>query len=104
MKGTYVDRLFHEEPAGTFADGHVFINAPDLVNAQQDPGAGYWRCDIADHDRLTWSDKVCELFGLPGGSPVKRNWAVSRYSEPSKSALELVRMYALNRKLGFILG
>lgn len=103
MKGSYVDRLFHEEPARTFAQGHVFKNAPDLVGAEHDPSAGYWRCDVADDDRLIWTEKVYELFGIPNGSPVERDWAVSRYSGPSKSSLELVRMYALNRKLGFIL-
>ena len=103
MTGSYVNRLFLEEPAGTFAQGHVFVNAPDLTGAEHDPGAGYWRCEVSDHDRLTWTDKVYELFGLPTGSSVERDWAVSRYSEPSRSSLELVRMYALNRKLGFIL-
>ena len=103
MKGSYINRLFHEEPAGAFAHGHVFINAPDLVSAEQDPDAGYWHCDIAHDDKLTWSEKVRELFGLPGGSQVMREWAVARYAEPSRSALATVRTYALSRKLGFIL-
>ena len=103
MKGSFVNALFQEEPVGTFADGHVFINAPDVVGPEQDPRAGYWRCDIAHHDRLTWSEKVYALFGLPSGTPVTRDWAVARYAEPSRTALERVRTYALDRKLGFIL-
>jgi hypothetical protein len=103
MKGAYIYSLFHEEPAGAFADGHIFVNAPDLVDAEQDPRAGYWRCDIAHHERLTWSKKVYSLFGLPAGTPVTRDWAVARYTQPSRAALERVRNYALSRKLGFIL-
>jgi len=103
MKGSYIDKLFHEEPAGAFAHGHVFINAPDLVSAQQDPDAGYWHCDIAHDDKLTWTEKVYELFGLSSETPVRREWAVARYTEPSRSALATVRTYALSRKLGFIL-
>lgn len=103
MKGSYINALFHEEPTGTFGHGHVFINAPDVVGGEQDPCVGYWHCDIAHDDRLTWSEKVYELFGLPGDTPVMREWAVSRYSEPSRSALAIVRTYALSRKLGFIL-
>ena len=103
MKGSFVYTLFQEEPVGTFADGHVFINAPDVVGGDQDPRSGYWHCDIAHDDRLTWSEKVYALFGLPAGAPVMRDWAVARYAEPSRTALERVRMYALSRKLGFIL-
>ena len=103
MAGSYIDKLFHEEPAGTFAHGHVFINAPDIVGAEQDPGAGYWHCDIACDDKLTWSEKVYELFGLAGGSPVMRESAVARYTEPFRTVLATVRTYALSRKLGFIL-
>jgi len=103
MKGSFVNKLFEEEPAGAFAHGHIFINGPDMAGAQRDPGAGYWHCDIADNDRLTWSEKVYALFGLDVGTSVKREWAVSRYAEPSKSVLERVRSYALDRKLGFLL-
>lgn len=101
--GSVADALFHEEPSGTFLFGHVFRSAPDLTKARDDPANGYWRCDIAEEDRLTWSEKVYELFGLPSGVPVERDWAVDRYSEKSKSALKRVRTFALNRKFGFIL-
>jgi hypothetical protein len=103
MKGSYAYALFAEEPVGTFTDGHVFVNAPDLDGAERESGAGYWRCDIADDDRITWSENVYALFGLPTGTPVIRDWAVERYAESSRTVLERVRAFALNRKLGFIL-
>ena len=103
MQDSFVYRLFHEEPLGTFEDGYVFVIAPDLAGADQDAHAGYWHCDIAHDDKLTWSEKVYALFGLPDGTPVVRDWAVERYTEPSKTILERVRTYALSRKLGFIL-
>jgi len=103
MNGSVADALFNEEPPGTFLFGHVFRSAPDLTDAQQDPDSGYWHCDVADHDRLTWTEKVYELFGLPAGAPVEREWAVARYSEQSKDILQRVRSFALNRQFGFIL-
>jgi hypothetical protein len=103
MNGPVANLLFHEEPAGSFLEGHVFRAAPDLTGAEQDPASGYWHCDIANHDRLTWSEKVYELFGLAPGTPVDRDWAVARYSERSRAALERVRTFGLNRNFGFIL-
>ena len=103
MQGSFVYTLFHEEPLGAFEDGYVFVLAPDIDGAGQEPGAGYWHCDVVRNDKLTWSDKVYALFGLPSGAPVVRDWAVAQYIEPSKSTLERVRTYALRRKLGFIL-
>ena len=98
-----VTGLFYGEPAGTFSDGHIFARAPELDGARADPALGYWHCDIADHDRLTWSEKVYDLFGLSSGDPVERDWAVARYSEHSRNALKKVRNYALGHKFGFIL-
>jgi len=103
MDGSFVNALFYDEPAGTFADGYVFRTEPDLNRAQQDPDNGYWHCDVNDRDSLTWSEKVYELFGLPAGSPIEREWAVGRYSEHSRNALERVRSFGLNRDFGFIL-
>lgn len=99
----FANKLFDEEPAGAFVHGHIFMKAPDLDSAQQDPRVGYWHCDIAHEDRLTWSDRVYELFGLPSGSTVDRHWAVDHYSQFSQEALQKVRTYALGRKFGFIL-
>jgi hypothetical protein len=103
MMGSFVNALFFDEPAGTFLGGHVFASSPDLSDAANDPDSGYWHCDIADHEKLTWSEKVYELFGLPIGAPIERDSAVAHYSEPSRNALERVRSYALRCKFGFIL-
>ena len=103
MNRSLVEALSHDEPAGTFSDGHIFRSAPDLGSAELDPDSGYWHCDIAEQGRLTWSEKVYELFGLPAGAPIERAWAVARYSEHSRTALERVRNFGLNRDFGFIL-
>ncbi len=98
------DALFREETVETFRDGYVFRAGPDLTRArQQRSDWGYWTCDIADQNRLTWSDKVYDLFGLPIGIPVERDWAVGRYSAHSRSTLQRVRDYALRHAFGFIL-
>jgi len=102
-KGSFVNSLFYDEPAGTFLHGHVLLSEPDLSSAREDPDIGYWHCDIAHHERLTWSEKVYELFGLPTGEPIERDWAVARFDEDSRTALKRVRTYAVGRKFGFIL-
>lgn len=103
MSSTFVTELFDEEPAGTFLHGYVFLAAPDITGADGQTGVGYWHCDIEDQNRLTWSEKVYELFGLTAGSPIDREWAVARYCEQSKSNLHRVREYALSHEYGFIL-
>ena len=103
MQGSFISALYMKEPAGTFRDGYVFRTPPDLAQAQADPDNGYWRCDLADHERLTWTDKVYELFGLPSGTEVERKSAVARYTEKSRKALERVRKFGLTRRYGFIL-
>ena len=97
-------QLFLSEPAGHFALGHVF-NAVDgfAGRTAATDGIGYWRCDIADGNRLTWSKEVYQLFDIPMGSQVDRDEAVARYTEHSKSVLERLRAFAINHKCGFIL-
>ena len=99
----FVNAMFDEEPAGSFADGYIFRSGLDLKSILRDPANGYWHCDIADHDSLTWSERVHELFGLPSGSPVDREWAVARYTQRSREALERVRKFGLTREFGFVL-
>jgi hypothetical protein len=103
LNSSFFRPLFYDEPAGTFSDGRIFMRAPDLTNAQDDPAVGYWHCDIANQDELTWSDKVYELFGLSPGAPIERGWAVTRYSKRSKAALEHIRTIGLKRNFSFIL-
>ena len=103
MNGWFVNKLFNEEPTGTFATGYVFTCQPDLSSARPDPANGYWHCNLANQNKLNWSERVYELFGRPAGVPILREWAVGRYTKPSKAALESVRKYALSRHFGFIL-
>jgi hypothetical protein len=101
-----IHRLFHGEPAGRFALGHVFHFDGDLNTDKlglASAASGHWSCDIDDHDSLTWSDRVYELFDIPKGSAIGRADAVSRYSDRSKGVLERVRNFAIGHKCGFIL-
>lgn len=97
-------RMFHDQRTGTFRDGYVFRAGPSLPPAPQAASDwGYWRCDIAERDRLAWSATVQVLFGLPVGAAIDRAWAVGRYLAPSRTTLQNVRDFALRRGLGFIL-
>lgn len=105
-KSPLLHKYFYGEPAGRFALGHVFHCEEDLSVVQRGLGApesGLWSCDFDDHDSLTWSDKVYELFDIPKGSGIDRAGAVSRYSDRSKGVLERVRNFAVGHKCGFIL-
>lgn len=96
--------LWREGSVATFREGYVFRAGMPVKGARQDlTDWGYWACNIADRDRLAWSAKVYDLFGLPGDVPVDREWAVGRYSAHSQSTLQRVRDYALRHALGFIL-
>ena len=103
MDNSFIGALFFDEPPGTFSEGYVFTAPPDLSAVEQESDIGHWSCDLADHDRLTWSDKVYELFGLPVGTPIDRDSAMSHYSDGSRDVLERVRNYALRCKFGFML-
>jgi PAS domain-containing protein len=98
--------LFHKEPAGRFALGYIFLSAQNLPDVAEKFAAnevGSWHCDLTDQDRLTWSERVYELFGFPAGSEVEREQAVARYEDHSRSVLDRVREFAIARKYGFIL-
>ena len=98
------DVLFREGSAETFREGYVFRPGLNAKGARHDrSGWGYWACDIANQDRLAWSDPVYGLFGLPVDVQVDRDWAVGRYIPHSQSILQRVREYALRHALGFIL-
>jgi hypothetical protein len=102
--GLLAAAMFREERSGTFRDGYVFRAGPSLAHEPEDRSDwGYWRCDIAERDRLTWSADVHVMFGLPVGAAIDRDWAVGRYRAPSRATLQRVRDFALRRGLGFIL-
>jgi hypothetical protein len=106
MPGSSITRqLFLDEPAGRFALGHVFRLPLDgeSVDSLASDDIGHWSCDIADGDRLTWSDKVYELFGIPVGTAVDREQALQCYSDQSRDVLERLRPFAIGHRFGFIL-
>jgi PAS domain-containing protein len=102
--GQFADALFREASVQTCRDGYVFRPGPSLKGGSPDRSDwGYWACNIADRDRLAWSDTVYELFGLPAGAEVDREWAVGRYLAHSQATLARVREFALRHACGFIL-
>lgn len=102
--GLFADALFRGESAQTFREGYVFKPDPTLKGTGRDGFEwGYWACDLTDRDRLTWSDPVYELFGLPIGTLVDREWAIARYLAHSRATLQRVREFALRHACGFIL-
>ena len=66
------------------------------------PGTiGHWECDLS-RNRLTWSDEVYDIFGLPRGDRVSRDEAVSLYCEHSRAVMEGLRAYAIRQQQAFI--
>lgn len=65
-------------------------------------GIGRWKCDLPQ-DRLTWSEKVYDIFGLPRNVEVTRAEAVTFYCEHSRSVMERLRADAIGKGRGFIL-
>jgi PAS domain-containing protein len=63
---------------------------------------GLWECDLADNS-LTWSDTIYDLFGLPRGSKVARERAVTHYHEGSRAVMERLRAYSITHRRGFTL-
>jgi hypothetical protein len=64
--------------------------------------AGCWECDLTDNS-LVWSGGVYDIFGLPRGTHVSRDEAVSFYCEESRAAMERLRSYAIEHQRGFTL-
>lgn len=102
--GPFAEALFRQDGAQSLREGYVFKPHPNLRGSGEDQsGWGRWACDLKDQDRLTWSDKVYDLFGLPVGARIDRDWAVARYAAHSQSALQRVRDFALRHACGFVL-
>ena len=97
-------RKFVDRAAGSFYVGHVFRPDEPVPGAEQltAEAAGYWRCTIAEGDRLSWDDRVYELFGLPAGTVVNRKMALRRYCRGSQLALDRLRSFSIRQQCGFI--
>ena len=64
---------------------------------------GRWECDLADNNRLSWSNEVFDIFGLPRGAAVTREETVALYEDGSRAAMEKLRAYAIRHRRGFTL-
>lgn len=79
---------------------------PDLVDIDvpaRPARLGRWECDLTDNNRLSWSDEVHDIFGIPRGVAVARDEAVALYTEGSRAAMEKLRAYAIRHRRGFTL-
>lgn len=108
MKPTEPLQLFHSWPLsdvgrrfelGRVGD-HDVLALDDAVLAHH--GVGQWECDLSNN-KLTWSDTVYDLFGLPRGSSVARDAVVTQYCEGSRTAMERLRAYTIRHVRGFTL-
>jgi len=75
----------------------------DIVAPVRPARLGQWGCDLTDDDRLSWSDEVYDIFGIPRGVAVARHEAVALYTEGSRAAMEKLRAYAIRHRRGFTL-
>jgi hypothetical protein len=102
--GPFAEALFSQEDAQSLREGYVFKPHPNFRESGDDQShRGHWACDLMNQDRLVWSPEVHDLFGLPAGARVEREWAVAHYAEHSRSVLQRVRDFALRHGCGFVL-
>lgn len=102
--GPLADALFRQNGGRSLREGYVFKPHLNRRSSHGDrSGWGYWACDLHDHDRLTWSDGVYDLFGLPVGVQLDRERTVARYAAHSRSTLQRIRAFALGHGCGFVL-
>jgi len=96
------------EQDGRLDLGHLFgsdafrgIDFASLDDAMLTPrGVGRWSCDLTDN-RLSWTDPVFDLFGLPRGAEISRDDVVTLYREESRAAMDHLRAYAIRHRRGF---
>jgi two-component system, LuxR family, sensor kinase FixL len=63
---------------------------------------GVWECDVAS-GKLTWTDVVYDLFGLPRGALLDRDEIVKLYDPASRREMERLRSEAIASGIGFTL-
>ena len=73
---------------------------PQTVGDVNPHHAGCWECDLSDNS-LIWSGGVYDLFGLPRGGRISRDFAVASYCEESRAKMERLRAYAIEHRRGF---
>lgn len=80
-------------------------NSGDITAVERfGPGLpGWWECYLAAGNRLSWSNEVFDIFGLPRGAAVTRAEAAALYEEGSRAAMEKLRAYAIKHRRGFTL-
>lgn len=61
---------------------------------------GVWECDLAT-GRLTWTDMVYDIFGMPRGTPIDRETTLQLYEPGSRREMERLRAEAINSGTGF---
>jgi PAS domain-containing protein len=97
------DRFFE---LGQLHGGDTLDPVPDLVDVVvpvRPARLGQWQCDLTDDNRLSWSDEVYDIFGIPRGAAVTRHETVALYAEGSRAAMEKLRAYAIKHRRGFTL-
>lgn len=65
-------------------------------------GFGAWECELATV-RLSWTDGVYDLFGLPRGAAVHRPSIVDLYRPDSRAEMERLRAEMIRTGAGFTL-
>ncbi|RYD43711.1 MAG: hypothetical protein EOP63_08670 [Sphingomonadales bacterium] len=115
MKQTYPLPVHHSWPLyererffdlGQLHGVDMLDPVPDLVDIDvpaRPARLGQWECDLTDNNRLSWSDDVYEIFGIPRGAAVTRDETVALYGEGSRAAMEKLRAYAIKHRRGFTL-
>ena len=86
---------------GAFDRAFSPISAEDRESASR-AGLGQWSCDLTDGNRLTWSDAIFDIFGLPRGVALCRNETVGFYTESSRAVMERLRAHAIRYRRGFL--
>lgn len=61
---------------------------------------GVWECDLAT-GRLTWTDMVYDIFGVPRGAPIDRETTLRLYDPDSCREMERLRAEAIYYGTGF---
>jgi len=65
-------------------------------------GIGVWQCDLAT-EALIWTDGVYDLFDLPRGIPITRDFTKAHYDAASCREMERLRSRAIAEGGGFSL-